>query len=55
MLVDAYLIFIKRNFLFKYEYCLTMMHTCLNVIVVFFYLDLHMWLCISCVGYILTL
>ena len=31
------------------------MHTCLNVIEVFFYLDLYMCLCISYLGYILTL
>ena len=32
MLIDAYLIFIKWNFIFKCEYYLTVMHTCLNVI-----------------------
>jgi len=30
------------------------MYTCLNAIDVFFYLNLYMCLCISCVGYILT-
>jgi len=34
---------------------MTMMYTCLNIIDVLFYLNLYMFLCISCVGYILTL
>ena len=55
MLIDVYLIFIKWNFIFKCEYYLTVMHTCLNVIAVFFCLNLYMYLCISYVEYILTL
>jgi len=31
--------------MFKREYYLTEMHACLNVIVVFFYLNLYMCLC----------
>jgi len=49
--------FIKWMHMFKCEYFLTLMSTCLNAIDVFFffYLNLYMCLCISCVGYILTL
>jgi len=50
MLIDACLTFIKWNFIFKCEYYLTVKYTCLNVIVVFFYLDLYMCLCISLVA-----
>jgi len=55
MLIDAYLIFTKWNFTFKCEYYLIVKHTCLNAIVVFFYLNLYMCLCMPCVGYIRTL
>lgn len=46
---------IKWMHMFKCEYFLTVMYTCLNAIDVFFYLNLYMSLCISCVRYILTL
>jgi hypothetical protein len=47
--------FIKWMYLFKSEYFMNVMYTCINAIDVFFYLNLYMCLCISCVGYILTL
>ena len=47
--------FIKWRYMFKYEYYLIVMYTCLNVTEVFFYLNLYMCLCISYVEYNLTL
>jgi len=50
-----YIDFIKWMHMFKCEYFLTIMYTCLNAIDVFFYLNPYMCLCISCVEYILIL